>query len=221
MAGKPGGAGLGVGSRLDFLGGGDFSSDGAVVRSDRLDFRRPDRAFDARAGEILRDDDDLPNFGALTDAGFARWRDGSREDWAALCRPTEHPSPSTCVFDVFERSSGTMIGVAGFHALDADASRAYPVCIERPSRRRGYARECWEAMADFCAGSDLAFHLQRRDGVRQGPDRERTRAVLRQGHARVRVAVLRPRRARPGGFTHRPSGGGRCRKRRAPEGVRV
>ena len=52
-----------------------------------------------------------------------------------------------------------MIGVAGFHALDADASRAYlAVCIERPSRRRGYARECWEAMADF-ARSDLAFHL--------------------------------------------------------------
>ena len=156
---SPGAPGSGSDRASTFEAGATSSSDGAVVRSDRLDFRRPDRAFDARAGEILRDDDDLPNFGALTDAGFARWRDGSREDWAALCRPTEHPSPSTCVFDVFERSSGTMIGVAGFHALDADASRAYlAVCIERPSRRRGYARECWEAMADF-ARSDLAFHL--------------------------------------------------------------
>ena len=32
-----------------FAAGATSSSDGAVVRSDRLDFRRPDRAFDARA----------------------------------------------------------------------------------------------------------------------------------------------------------------------------
>ena len=160
IAGGPGGSGTDRASTSAAAGPGATSpSNGAVVRSDRLDFRRPDRAVDARAGEILRDDDDLPNFGALTDAGFARWRDGLREDWAALSRPTGSSSPSTCVFDVFERSSGTMIGVAGFHALDADASRAYlAVCVGRTHRRRGFARECWEAMADF-ARSDLAFHL--------------------------------------------------------------
>lgn len=156
--------------RAPTFAGSTSSSDGPgpVVRSDRLDFRRPDRAFDARAGEILRDDDDLPNFGptSLADAGFRLWRDGLREDWAALfpertdrASPRTSPTPSTCVFDVFERSSGTMIGVAGFHAVDADAARAYlAVCVDRPHRRRGYARECWEAVAGF-ARSDLASRL--------------------------------------------------------------
>ena len=52
-----------------------------------------------------------------------------------------------------------MIGVAGFHAVDADASRAYlAVCVDRPHRRRGYARECWEAVAGY-ARSDLASRL--------------------------------------------------------------
>ena len=166
---SPGAPGSGSDRASTLAAGATSSSNGAVVRSDRLDFRRPDRAFDARAGEILRDDDDLPDFGptSLADAGFRLWRDGLREDWAALfpertarASPRTSPKgPSTCVFDVFERSSGTMIGVAGFHAVDADASRAYlAVCVDRPHRRRGYARECWEAVAGY-ARSDLASRL--------------------------------------------------------------
>ena len=195
----PGGIGT---DRAPTFAGSTSSSDGPgpVVRSDRLDFCRPDRAFDARAGEILRDDDDLPDFAptSLADAGFRLWRDGLREDWAALfpertARASPRTSPSTCVFDVFERSSGTMIGVAGFHAVDADASRAYlAVCVDRPSPSPGLrSRVLGSRRRLRPVGSRVAPRLGPHP-VRQGPDRERTRAVLRQGHARVRVTVFVP-----------------------------
>jgi RimJ/RimL family protein N-acetyltransferase len=119
---------------------------------------------DARAGEILRDDPDLPKLSALTDAQFTRWRERTRDDWDSFgddsnSTKSRDQSPATCVFDVFERSSGAMIGVAGFHVLDLDAKRAYlVVVIDGDRRRRGYGRECWETVSKF-AKSDLAYHL--------------------------------------------------------------
>ena len=137
---------------------------GAVIHSSRLDFRRPVASVDARAGEILRDDPDLPKLSALTDAQFTRWRERTRDDWDLFgddsnSSKSRDQSPATCVFDVFERSSGAMIGVAGFHVLDLDAKRAYlVVVIDGDRRRRGYGRECWETVSKF-AKSDLAYHL--------------------------------------------------------------
>jgi RimJ/RimL family protein N-acetyltransferase len=137
---------------------------GAVIHSSRLDFRRPVASVDTRAGEILRDDPDLPKLSALTDAQFTRWRERTRDDWDSFgddsnSTKSRDQSPATCVFDVFERSSGAMIGVAGFHVLDLDAKRAYlVVVIDGDRRRRGYGRECWETVSKF-AKSDLAYHL--------------------------------------------------------------